>query len=79
MIREIARGHIILETEGGVVQILGEAFLPGHGSPDFLVYENSIKEWSEPKKKVITPDVKKLILNQLMKDAKVRNLNIEIE
>ncbi len=79
MIREIARGHIILETDEGVVRILGEALLPGHGSPDFVVYENSIKEWLEPEKAIISSESKQAIIEQLVKDAKEKKLTIEIE
>ncbi|QIL89519.1 hypothetical protein GNX18_06940 [Microbulbifer sp. SH-1] len=79
MIKEITRGHIILETKEGVVRILGEALLPGYGSPDFVVYENSIKEWLEPANELISPNSKRNILKQLKKDAKEKQLNIEIE
>ncbi|MEZ4935951.1 MAG: Imm74 family immunity protein [Saprospiraceae bacterium] len=79
MIKEITRGHITLETSEGVVRILGEALLPGFGSPDFVVYENSIKEWIEPEKKAISEESKKAIIEQLIKDAKARKLKIEIE
>ncbi|SDZ76381.1 Imm74 family immunity protein [Microbulbifer marinus] len=79
MIKEIARGHIVLQTEHGTVTILGEALLPGYGSPDFIAYENSINEWDEPKGELIGCDLKKKILRQLLSDAKERNIKIEIE
>lgn len=79
MIKEISRGHILMETEERVVRILSKAFLPGHRSPDFLVYENSINEWFDPEKKTISPKSKKKIIKQLLKDANNRKLFIEIE
>ena len=65
MILEVARGHIILKTERGVVRILGEALLPGYGSPDFVVYKNSIKEWLDPEGVAIDSEDVDLIIQQL--------------
>ena len=79
MILEVARGHIVLKTEQGVVRILGEALLPGYGSPDFVVYKNSIKEWLDPEGVAIDSKAVDIIIQQLIFDANEKNLKIEIE
>ena len=45
---EMTRGHLILEMDGKTVKIEGEAYLRGFGSPDFVLYRNSIKHWNPP-------------------------------
>ena len=80
MIVHIARGHIVLEFEGKQVTIRGEAFLPGHGSPDFIVYSNSIHRWDPPNDdEAIDEATKKRILDALIQEMKRRNMIVEIE
>lgn len=43
---EIARGHVVLEAYCKSIKIYDEALLRGHGSPDFVVYSNSIGRWT---------------------------------
>lgn len=47
-ITEITRGHLRVKHGDKSVTMYGEAFLRGHGSPDFRLYENTIKMWDEP-------------------------------
>jgi len=41
-ILELMRGHILVKIDEITVRIEGEAYLPGHGSPDFVLYKKSI-------------------------------------
>ena len=79
MILEITRGHIKLKIQDKHVTILGEALLPGYGSPDFIVYTNSIEHWDDNQNTKISPEEKDLILQVLKEDTKERNLAIELE
>jgi hypothetical protein len=79
MILEVTRGHIKLKYKDRIITILGEALLPGYGSPDFVVYSNSITHWDDDSNIPIDRDQKEKILDLLKKDANERNLSIEIE
>jgi hypothetical protein len=48
MIKNITRGTVVFEFEGKTITLQGEAYLRGHGSPDFVVYENSAISWDPP-------------------------------
>jgi hypothetical protein len=77
---EIARGHIVLEAYGKSIKIYGEVLLRGHGSPDFVVYSNSIDRWDLPDDHGKIPDaVKNEILEFLQAEFLKRNMTIEIE
>jgi len=79
MIIEVTRGHIKLKYKDRIITILGEALLPGYGSPDFVVYSNSITHWDDDPSTPIDHDQKENILELLKKEANERNLSIEIE
>ncbi len=48
MIIEIARSYVRAEVDGRPVTIGGEAYLPGFGSPDFVIYKASVQRWDPP-------------------------------
>jgi len=45
---EISRGHLRIKKGVKSVTVYGEALLRGYGSPDFVVYQNSIEKWDPP-------------------------------
>lgn len=47
-LREIARGHLRVKVGAKSATVYGEAFLRGYGSPDFVLYQNSIEKWDAP-------------------------------
>ena len=55
----------------------GEAYLPGYGSPDFVVYGNTIEHWNDGES--ISESEKQEILRQVMEEAELRCIEIEIE
>lgn len=48
MITELHRGHVRLQVGDKSITIEGEAYLKGHGSPDFVAYRSTIKKWDLP-------------------------------
>jgi hypothetical protein len=50
---EITHGHLRVKIGGKSITIYGEAFLRGYGSPDFVLYQNSIEKWDAPDDKKI--------------------------
>jgi hypothetical protein len=80
MIISMTRGTIQLKISDKVITLNGEAYLPGHGSPDFVVYSNMIKKWDAPfDEEQLTEDDKKIIFEMLRKDAEQVKMKIEIE
>ena len=57
---EISRGHLKVKNGDHVATIYGEAFLRGYGSPDFLVYANTIEKWDAPYEKEEITQTKKM-------------------
>jgi len=80
MIIEIARGHIKLSIDGKNLTVDCEAYLPGHGSPDLVIYKNSIKVWDKPFDNIIIEDNEKnKILDDLVQELYVKNIKASIE
>jgi hypothetical protein len=48
MIKNLTRGSVVFQFEGKTIMLQGEGYLRGHGSPDFVVYENSVVNWEPP-------------------------------
>lgn len=77
---EIAGGHLRLKDGARYVTILGEAFLRGYGSPDFVLYQNSIEKWDAPDDQQDVTSVEKARLIQFLKeDFSRRKMLLEIE
>jgi len=80
MIISMARGNIELEFEGKLIVIECEAYLPGYGSPDFVIYSNSIQNWEPPhESEQITDEERKRILEALQLELKQKDVSFEIE
>ena len=71
------RGNIQLEVDGRAIQIPGEAFLRGHGSPDFLVYVSDVVQWDDGEK--LTNETREQVLQALLEVAKERGIVLELE
>lgn len=77
---DIARGHITIEYGRKTVTIYGEALLRGHGSPDFVVYADSIKWWDAPDDhEQIGDEVKNIILVFLRLTFLEKGMTLEID
>ena len=77
---ETTRGHLRVRDGERTATIYGEAFLRGHGSPDFLVYSNSLDKWDPPNDVEKIPDeTKKKILQFLREEFMRKNMTLEIE
>lgn len=79
MILELTRGHIRITFEGRMVTIQGEALLPGHGSPDFLIYANSIRNFDAPDGSAIDLATRARILERLGDELRARGTTFEID
>lgn len=71
------RGSIQLDIDGRAIEIPGEAFLQGHGSPDFLAYPGDVLRWDDGEK--LTNEAREQVLQALLAAAKERGLVIELE
>ncbi len=80
MIIDMARSYIRLKVGDKTIKIEGEAYIPGHGSPDFVAYANSIKIWEPPyENERINEDTKNKIIETLKSESIKKNIKIEIE
>jgi hypothetical protein len=77
MITNSSRNAIDLSVNGRAVRIECEALLPGHGSPDFVAYRNTLRTWADGDQ--LTEDEKELILADLQSSAKARGWTVEVE
>lgn len=77
---EIARGYLRLKDGARYVTIRGEALLRGYGSPDFVLYQNSIEKWDAPDdQQDVTPAEKAGLIQFLKEDFCRRKMLLEIE
>ncbi|MBA4053350.1 MAG: hypothetical protein C0490_01425 [Marivirga sp.] len=77
---EITHGHLRVKIGGKSITIYGEAFLRGYGSPDFVLYQNSIEKWDAPDDKENLPLIEKKQLVQFLKEEfSRRKMCLEIE
>jgi hypothetical protein len=77
MITHMTRGSIELEVDGRRVTVNGEAFLPGHGSPDFVAYGDLLTAWDDGE--ALSEADKRAVLDDLRQSARARGITIEIE
>ena len=73
---------ITVEDKGARTKILGESFVRGHGSPDFIIHSNSIQCWEivDIKKNIPINEIeKKSIFDYVLKELRGRGWNIESE
>lgn len=77
---EIARGHLRVSDGPKSVTVYGEALLRGYGSPDFVLYLNSIEKWDIPNdQEELTPAEKEKLLQFLKEEFARRKMFLEIE
>jgi len=77
---EITRGHLRIIDGARSVTVYGEALLREHGSPDFVLYQNSIEKWDAPNDKVdLTSTEKKQLIQFLKEEFSRRKIFLEIE
>jgi len=69
---EITHGHLRVKIGGKSITIYGEAFLRGCGSPDFVLYQNSIEKWDVPDDKENLTLIQKKQLIQFLKEEFLR-------
>ncbi len=74
---ELTRSTLRLVVAGRSVTVGGEAYLPGYGSPDFVVYSNTINCWDDGE--VISEESMRKILQRIAEEAKLRGIRVEIE
>jgi hypothetical protein len=77
---ELARGHLRVNDGAKSVTVYGEAFLRGYGSPDFVLYQNSIEKWDAPNdQENVTPAEKEQLIVFLKEEFVRRKMLLEIE
>ncbi|WAS94047.1 Imm74 family immunity protein [Nannocystis punicea] len=80
MIKHMTRGHIEFEFDGKPVTIPGEALLPGHGSPDFVIFSAMLKTWGPPNTGEPLDDAtKKRLLAAAVAEMKEIGMTVEID
>jgi len=77
---EITHGHLRVKIKGKSITIYGETFLRGYGSPDFVLYQNSIEKWDVPDdKENLTLIEKKQLIQFLKEEFSRRKMCLGIE
>lgn len=77
---ELTRGHLRVQDDVKSVTIYGEALLRGYGSPDFVLYQNSIEKWDAPNdQEDVTPAKKEQLIQFLREEFSKRKMFLEIE
>jgi hypothetical protein len=77
---KISRGHVVLKDDHKTAIIYGEAFIRGHGSPDFIVYSNTILRWDFPNDDCEISSQEKSEIIRFLRDEFIwRNMIVEIE
>lgn len=76
---EIAHGHLRVRDGAKSVTVYGEALLRGYGSPDFVLYQNSIEKWDAPNdQKDVTSAEKERLIQFLNEGFSRRKMFLEI-
>lgn len=77
MITNLTRATVELSVDGRKVTMHGEAYLPGHGSPAFVAYRNTLRAWDDGTE--LTEPEKQAAIDDLLADAQARGWEIEVE
>lgn len=73
-------GRIIAEYDGKLITILVEALLPGYGSPNYVIFENSIAHWDSPWNHIAFSDEdKQRVIDGLKRDLSEKQITFEFE
>ena len=71
---------IILQVDGKTLKVLGESFVRGYGSPDFIIDVASIKFWEKPHDAIsITKEESDYIVQYLLDELRRRNWDVIAE
>lgn len=73
----LTRSTLHLSVSGRSVTVQGEAYLPGHGSPDFVAFSATLRCWDDGSE--ISEREKQEILEQIQDEARDSGLVIEVE
>lgn len=77
---EISRGHVVIEVNGKTIIIYCEALLRGHGSPDFIIYKDTMTNLDPPhESELISGSTRAEILGFLCGGFKKMNITVEFE
>jgi hypothetical protein len=80
MIKSLTRGTVVFEFEGKTATLQGEGYLRGHGSPDWVIYANSLVGWDVPhQREVLDDDVKTRLLAALLAAFRARGMTAVVE
>ena len=76
----VTPSHIAMQFGDRMVTVECESYARGHGSPDFVIYADSIRKWDSPHNQInIDSETKAQILELLKTEMKQRNWSFEIE
>lgn len=79
-ITKATTSSITLLVDNKSVKVLGESFVRGHGSPDFIIDIASIKTWERPfDTTAITESERKLIVDYLLNKLTERRWYVTAE
>ncbi|MFT4020507.1 MAG: Imm74 family immunity protein [Acinetobacter sp.] len=71
---------IIVERDGWHIKIAGETFVRGYGSPDFIIYLNSIKRWEREEKEIpISEEERNMVVSFVLAELRSKRWLIEVE
>ena len=80
MIKKLSRGSVTFEFEGRTATLQGEAYLRGFGSPDFIVYANSLTQWDPPHQaETLDEATKARVLDALLAAFQARGMAALVE
>jgi hypothetical protein len=74
---QLTRSTLKLPFHGREITVPGEAYLPGHGSPAFVVYTNTIRSWDDGM--VMSEEDKEELLRCIAEEAQKQGLRIDFE
>lgn len=74
---KLTRSTLTLMVRGRKVTVSGEAYLPGYGSPDFVVYKDTIVNWDDGSP--ISQMEKEEIVSEILREGASQKLDIVIE
>ena len=77
---EISRGHVRVKNGPKSVTVYGEALVRGYGSPDFILFQNSVQKWDPPNDaEQLTPAEKEQLIQFIKNEFSRRNFLLEVE
>lgn len=74
---ELTRSSLRIKIDGRSVTVEGEAYLPGHGSPDFVLYRESMLCWDDGEP--MEEDEKRRAIDRILDEAQREGIEVTIE